>query len=207
MTRDGFVFYRSFREALKALPPEEFKKCMLAILDYGLDGIEPETDGFEKSIYLMAKPQIDKNNKRYLNGTKGGRPETKQEPNRNQSITKQEPKRENAKPKDKDKEKDKDIKENTKRKVFSPPTVDDVRSYCIERKNNVDPQAFIDFYESKGWMIGKNKMKDWKACVRTWERGRSQTRPEETAKHGSTKFNNFTERDYNMDDLERRLLQ
>lgn len=59
MTRDGFVFYRSFYEALKCLPPEEFKKCMVAILEYGLNGIEPETDGFEKSIYLMAKPQID----------------------------------------------------------------------------------------------------------------------------------------------------
>lgn len=55
------------------------------------------------------------------------------------------------------------------RKPFIPPTVEEVRAYCTERGNNVDPQAFIDFYESKGWMIGKNKMKDWKAAVRTWE--------------------------------------
>ena len=45
-----------------------------------------------------------------------------------------------------------------------------VREYCAERKNGVDAQRFIDFYTSKGWMVGKNKMKDWKACVRMWEK-------------------------------------
>lgn len=69
---------------------------------------------------------------------------------------------------------DKNIKENIKRKAgFVKPTVDEVREYCQERKNNINPEAFVDFYESKDWMIGKNKMKDWKAAVRTWERGRS----------------------------------
>ena len=57
----------------------------------------------------------------------------------------------------------------TKRKPFIPPTVEDVREYCTERGNGVDPEAFVDFYASKGWMIGKNRMKDWKAAVRTWE--------------------------------------
>ena len=52
---------------------------------------------------------------------------------------------------------------------FTPPTVTEVREYCKQRNNGVDPQRFIDFYESKGWYIGKNKMKDWKAAVRTWE--------------------------------------
>lgn len=60
------------------------------------------------------------------------------------------------------------IKENTKEK-FKKPTLEEVESYCKERNNNVDPERFIDFYESKDWMIGKNKMKDWKACIRTWE--------------------------------------
>lgn len=55
------------------------------------------------------------------------------------------------------------------RKPFNPPTVEEVRAYCTERGNAVVPEAFIDFYESKGWMVGKNKMKDWKAAVRTWE--------------------------------------
>ena len=65
-----------------------------------------------------------------------------------------------------------------KAKRFVPPSVEEVEQYCFERSNNVNAQSFIDFYESKGWMIGKNKMKDWKAAVRTWERNRGQTQKE-----------------------------
>ena len=55
------------------------------------------------------------------------------------------------------------------------PTIDEVRAYCQERRNHVDPEAFIDFYQSKGWKVGKSPMVDWKAAVRTWERnGTSQ---------------------------------
>ena len=53
---------------------------------------------------------------------------------------------------------------------FKKPSLDDVKNYCILRNNNIDANAFMDFYESKNFMIGKNKMKDWKAAVRTWER-------------------------------------
>ena len=65
---------------------------------------------------------------------------------------------------------DEDINVPTKpSKRFTPPTVDEVREYCEERGNRVDPQRFVDYYSSNGWMVGKNKMKDWKAAVRTWE--------------------------------------
>jgi len=53
---------------------------------------------------------------------------------------------------------------------FTPPTVSQVAEYCKERGNGVDPEEFVDFYESKGWMIGKNKMKSWQATVRRWEK-------------------------------------
>lgn len=67
-------------------------------------------------------------------------------------------------------------------KRFTPPAVDEVRAYCQGRQNGIDPQRFVDYYTSNGWMVGKNKMKDWKAAVRTWEqkdgsKGRSATRP------------------------------
>ena len=58
----------------------------------------------------------------------------------------------------------------TKATAFIPPTVGDIQSYCKERNNTVDAAYFFDFYSSKGWMVGKNKMKDWQAAVRTWER-------------------------------------
>ncbi len=67
---------------------------------------------------------------------------------------------------------DKECKERKRKREgrFSPPSVEEVRAYCDERENGIDPEAFVDFYSSKNWMVGKNKMKDWKASVRTWER-------------------------------------
>lgn len=73
-------------------------------------------------------------------------------------------------------DRDKDIDNITaqapdeKPKRFIPPTVEEVRAYCEQRHNNVDPQYFVDYQESRGWMVGKTKMKDWKAAVRTFER-------------------------------------
>ena len=60
-----------------------------------------------------------------------------------------------------------------KRKVFIPPTVDEVRAYCTERNNGINADNFVDFYAGKGWFVGKNKMVDWRAAVRTWERNRN----------------------------------
>ena len=73
-------------------------------------------------------------------------------------------------------------KDNTegKAKRFTPPTLEEVKAYCFERGNNVDANHFIDYYTSNGWLVGKNKMKDWKAAVRTWERnGYSSNKPKQ----------------------------
>ena len=66
-------------------------------------------------------------------------------------------------------------------KYFTIPTISEVENYCIERKNNIEAESFINFYDSKGWMVGKNKMKDWRACVRTWEM-REKKKPMKTSK-------------------------
>lgn len=71
-----------------------------------------------------------------------------------------------------DKSSDIDIDDEKKRKRFVPPTVEEVREYCREKGyDEIDPQRFVDFYEAKGWMIGKNKIVNWKSCVNTWRRG------------------------------------
>ena len=62
----------------------------------------------------------------------------------------------------------------SKKERFIKPTIEEIKTYCIERNNNIDPEMFYDFYESKNWYVGKNKMKDWKASVRTWERSSKQ---------------------------------
>ena len=63
-------------------------------------------------------------------------------------------------------------KEIYKEKRFIKPTLEEVKEYCLERNNNVNAEQFIDFYESKGWKVGKSSMKDWKAAIRNWERNK-----------------------------------
>ena len=75
----------------------------------------------------------------------------------------------NAEPKQT--EQKKEVEEVKKpRKVFKKPTLEEVQAYCNERNNMIDAQRFIDYYESNGWHVGRNPMKDWKASVRNWER-------------------------------------
>ena len=69
-----------------------------------------------------------------------------------------------------EKEIDSSASTTTKRKRFEKPSISDIKQYCIERNNNVNAEHFFDYYESNGWKVGKNSMKDWKAAVRTWER-------------------------------------
>lgn len=64
-------------------------------------------------------------------------------------------------------------------KRFVPPTVEEVRDYCIEKGYDIDPEDFVAFYQSKGWMVGKNHMKDWKAATRTWvQRRKKEQKPD-----------------------------
>ena len=93
---------------------------------------------------------------------------------------------------DKDIEREEDKK---KRVVFTPPTLEQVVEYCRERNNSVDAQRFIDYYTANGWMVGRNKMKDWKASVRTWER--SQV---------SSKTTKFDERQYTREELDSKIV-
>lgn len=60
--------------------------------------------------------------------------------------------------------------QTTTTKRFKKPTIEEIEAYCKERGNNIDAESFFDYYESKDWMIGKNRMKDWKAAIRTWEK-------------------------------------
>ena len=95
---------------------------------------------------------------------------------------------------------------NDSKKRFAVPTVEEVNAYCRERGNNVDAQRFVDFYASKGWRIGKEPMRDWRACVRTWERngrdrvdvsGSGPVRPAKTVA-----AQQYSQRDYSDEDEE-----
>ena len=84
----------------------------------------------------------------------------------------------NVRQAEEDKEEEKEVEEDKeskgRAKRFTPPTLEEVEDYCLERGNSVDPERFIDYYTSNGWKVGKNTMKDWKAAVRTWEKSDKQ---------------------------------
>lgn len=145
----------------------------MAIIAYGLNGTESALlNPISRAIFSIAKPNLDSSRESVITGKRGGRPK-KQAPfseNKNPLFPNSET--------DKDKEMNKDLKKNDieadkppKHIRFVPPSLSEIRDYCQEGRNNVDPEKFFDFYESKGWLVGKNKMKDWRAAVRNWERG------------------------------------
>jgi DNA-binding transcriptional ArsR family regulator len=85
--------------------------------------------------------------------------------------------------------------ESRRSQKFIKPTIEEIEAYCRERDNGIDAQQFYDFYEAKGWLIGKTKMKDWKAAVRTWER-RNQ---EQNAKSNASSKSNYKKPTYEGD--------
>ena len=161
--RSGFVFYRSWLEAVKNLPREMQGEVLTAIIEYGLDGV---TTGSLKPItsamLAMVKPQIDANNKRLENGLKGGRPrknKEESEPNNNQTITEEKPNINQAKTKtnpDKPKEKDKvkDIKKETTTSVVEKK--DAAKAATIARK-----EEFYDSLVPYVEMYGKEMVREF----------------------------------------------
>jgi hypothetical protein len=81
---------------------------------------------------------------------------------------------------------------------FTPPTLEEIKNYCLERKNTIDPQRFIDYYESNGWMIGKSKMKNWQATIRSWESREKSNKVDIKPKNQNFKQNTIA----SMDDIE-----
>ena len=103
--------------------------------------------------------------------------------------------------------KDKDSKEEKKGR-FKPPTVEEVSAYLTEKGYDIDPEAFVDFYASKGWKVGNSPMKDWKAAVGTWVRRRKNDNPapKKTGNNGPVQqnnpFNSFEQHRYSDDELD-----
>jgi hypothetical protein len=201
--RDSFVFYRSFYEAMEDLSDAEQLTIYKAIVIYALEGVEPNITGYPKAIFKLIRPIIEANNKRWKNGkkgaehgVKGGRPkkgkETPKQPQENPTRTP-----------NKDKDVDKDVnvdeersKEETQKR-FAPPSKNDVVNFFISKKNISSADAdylaerFIDFYDSKGWMVGQNKMKNWESSATralSWEDKREKGGNNETEK---PKYNFF----------------
>ena len=178
--------FTDFAEVMEPLSDAERGRLFTAMLQYALTGEAGALTGAERYVWPTAKQNIDRTRaeteRNAACGSKGGRPKKAKETDLNRK--KAEETERNRKKADKDKDKDKDnniipLSPNgdippkggrTPVKRFVKPTAEEVRAYCAERGNRVDAQAFVDFYEAKGWKVGSSPMKDWKAAVRTWEK-------------------------------------
>lgn len=195
MERKQFTWYRSYYDALKELPAEEFRDIVLAVCAYALDGEETELSGVARAIFTLIRPTLEVGRSKAENRSRteqtsisaeqtGNRPEqTKNKPEQTQNKRKQTGNKPEQTRKEKEKEKEREKESENDSycsppppsgpKRFVPPTLAEVQAYVAQCQSPVDPQGFIDFYASKGWMVGKTPMKDWKAACRnaeTWER-------------------------------------
>ena len=162
MALQAINLYHSYRTSFDVLSDAEFGRLLRGAIDYAVSGEEPVFRGNEKIVWGVVRDQINRDQEAYA---------AKCAKNRANASERYRTQANAAKNKNKDKNKDKD-KENIESRAaarFSPPTLEDVAAYCRERGNAVDPQRFIDYYTANGWVVGKNRMKDWRAAVRTWE--------------------------------------
>ena len=124
------------------------------------------TDRYKETVYQEEKARLDtKDNKAYTLCSPPGM--TLGIPNDNQMDTQDRLGKDRL---ELGKDNIDNMSDKPTRTRFIPPTLEEVKAYCLERNNNVDAERFIDYYTSNGWQVGKNKMKDWKAAVRTWEK-------------------------------------
>lgn len=185
--RSSFTFYLSFEKAISKLDDNNQLIVYRAISRYSLFGEIPQVDGFAAIAWELIKPILDKSRIRSINGAKA---KGKSKPNlvgnqnavsKNGAKTKQKQSKNEAKTKrdrDRDRINIEDKSSNNgadKSTRFVPPSLIDVQEYIQKNNYLVDASTFIDFYTSKGWMVGSNKMKDWKAAVRTWQRKQRNT--------------------------------
>ena len=227
--RESLLFYKSFDEAIELLSDEDQLKAYRAITKYGLYGIEPNLDGVSGAVFLLAKPQIDANNRRYENGKRGGRPAaTKSKPNDTNEKPKQN--QTETKVKAKDKVKDKvNVKDNINNIIVNPSrTLSDeftdiwslyprkqgranaMKYYFRARKSGTTFDEVKNGVAAYAEYIKRNKIEyeyikqgstffNQSAWADDWSLTYSKRRP-------AAKFNNTTERETDMRELELKLL-
>lgn len=210
MARNYAALFHEYLDEMADLTDAEFGRLARALLVYSRTGEFPALNGNERLFKRRVIMQEDRAQENYVqvveknraNGQLGGRPRKPRETKRNPekpTETQNNP----QKPSETQKtqiEIESEIKTEintplpngnkgskaatppTRETRFSPPSLAEVQTYISERGSAVDAQQFVDFYASKGWMVGKNRMKDWKAAVRTWEKRRKEEAGEQPTK-------------------------
>ncbi|WP_418929316.1 DUF6291 domain-containing protein [Clostridium fessum] len=213
--KKSFVMYESWGTAIEKMSNEQAGELIKAIYAYQKDPDAAPKDPALAFVFELIKQQLDADSQRYKEacaarseaGKKGGRPKANAS-DKKQMVSEESKKSKcfSEKAKKADNEYDNDLKENTlegvKEKRFAPPTLQEVKDYCLKMGyTHVDAERFIDYYTSNGWMVGKNRMKDWKAAVRNWDRREKNPQRQDGAAEVAKKnrFHNLEEHGYDYD--------
>jgi hypothetical protein len=176
-------FYYSYRKKLEKLSDQEVGRLVRSLLEYGETGETEELTGRESIAFDFIADDINRAKAAYDERCVKNQRNIEKRYARKEGTTVYDGIRTNTtvyetyqtedKTKTKDKTKDNSLPPNgvsdTRAARFAPPTVDDVAAYVCEKGYHVNAERFVSFYQQKGWMVGKNRMKDWKAAVRNWE--------------------------------------
>lgn len=186
----AFTIFEKFGDVCAALNEDDRKELCYAICMYGMFGEEVELPYLLKAIFISLKEDIDNSKESRLRGSKGGRPRMKREVSEDEkpgvSETSKPQVSENEKPhvseeaaKTESQTKPNQTKPNQTKggRRFAPPAREEVSAYAAEyaSEKKLDPggfdaERFMDYYESNGWKVGRNAMRDWRATVRDWVR-------------------------------------
>lgn len=167
--------FDSYFDAGQELSQRDRERYYTALIEFVLYDKEPSLKGPALAVFTAIRPALELSKKRSESGAKGGSTTGKTQSN-DEAKDKQDASKQEANGQAKSKSNNKrnpspNGEGQRKPAAFTPPSIEEIRNYAKESGHPVDAERFHDFYASKGWMVGKNKMRDWKAAVRNWARG------------------------------------
>ena len=202
--KQSFVLYHDLRKPLELLTDAERGQLFLAIFDYSEHGVIPDFAGAQQMAFAFIKTSLDrdaaawedKREKRREAGSLGGKQTQAKRANAAFALQGKQKAANQAVPVPAPVIVPVPVPANKKgtdkpscAPRFTPPSIEEVAAYCRERGNAVNAEAFVDFYESKGWKVGNAPMKSWQAAVRSWERREREQNSHE--KRGGWDFDDF----------------
>lgn len=226
--KKSFVMYQNWSAAIEAMTNEQAGALIKAIYAYQAEEEVSLDDSSLELVWMLIKQKFDEDSAKYqetcekrsASGQKGGRPKSQEKAKKANGFSENQ---EKAKKADTDNDNDTDTdndnsneleKKTRARTRFTPPSIEEVYAHMVEKASGTDAkeesEAFVNYYTSNGWKVGKNSMKDWKAAANGWlkrakEYGSSASGGGRSVQQKS-KFSNFEERNYEMNELERRLV-
>lgn len=165
MERNQFTFYRSYRDALRALNAKDFKAVVLAICDYALDESEPCLSGVPHAVFTLIRPTLDSGRNKAANRQNKTKTKEEQSGNKSEQTSKE---KEGEREREKEKENDSSLSISLSRKA---PTFDEVAEYAKLRGGLIDPKPFYEFYSVAGWRDTEGKpVYNWQQKFHLWEK-------------------------------------